>query len=173
MMGVSIEKKKNQPEQKIKREANFCSGWFLFFSIDTPINLNQDGCINRKEQKSAWTEVQKGSQLLFGLFFSFLLLIHPSWIKLKIIYQRTFDGIVQSLNVRSFWTTVLSLNTLIAIPQAWVLVSKTVKQSTVGQTVPEILNFSPAYPHMKKSKSTRPHTRLHYNITIIINLFNN
>jgi len=68
---VSIEKKKNQPEQKFKKEANFCSGWFFFFSIDTPINLDQDGCINRKGKKSARTEVQKGSQLLFWLIFLF------------------------------------------------------------------------------------------------------
>ena len=47
---VSIEKEKNQPEQKFKKEANFCSGWFFFFSIDTPINLNHAGCINRKEK---------------------------------------------------------------------------------------------------------------------------
>ena len=45
-------------------------------------------------------------------------------------------------------STVPSLNALISIPQ------------TVGRTIPEILNFFPAYPHIKKKiKSTRPHTR--------------
>jgi len=70
-MGVSIEKKKNQPEQKIKKEANFCSGWFFFFSIDTPINLDQDGCINRKEKNQSEHKFKKEANLC-----------SPPWIKL-------------------------------------------------------------------------------------------
>ena len=34
-VGISIEKKKNHPEQKLVSFFNFCSGGFFFFFIDT------------------------------------------------------------------------------------------------------------------------------------------
>ena len=58
-----------------KKEANSCSG--DFFILNTPIILIHDGYINRKEKKSPRTEVEKGSQLLFGVIFLFFLLIYP------------------------------------------------------------------------------------------------
>ena len=53
----SIEKKKNHHEQKLKKEANSCSGWFFSFSIDIPIMNYMDWCLNREKEKSPWTEV--------------------------------------------------------------------------------------------------------------------
>ena len=81
LIGVSIEKKKNHHEQKLKTEANSCSGWFFSsFSIDIPIMNYFDWCFNRKKEKSPWTEVEKGSQLLFWVIFFLFQLLYPSWI---------------------------------------------------------------------------------------------
>ena len=38
-------------QESMKKEANFCSGWFFFFSIETPINVIHDGYINRKRKR--------------------------------------------------------------------------------------------------------------------------
>ena len=39
------------------RTLNSCSGWFFFFLLNTPIQLNHDGCINRIKEKSPRVEV--------------------------------------------------------------------------------------------------------------------
>ena len=70
-MCVSIEKKINHPEQKLASISTSVPGDF-FLLLNTPVSNIHDGYINRKERKkSPLTEVEKGSQLLFGVIFPF------------------------------------------------------------------------------------------------------
>ena len=59
---VSIEKEKNQPEQKFKKEANSCSYGFLFFSNETHTSClvrytTPQGVWIEKDKRTIWTGV--------------------------------------------------------------------------------------------------------------------
>ena len=90
-------KKKNHPEQKLKKEANSCSGWFFSFPIDIPIINYIDWCFNRKKRKITWNRSWKRKPtLVLGDLFLFYWYTHHElhwlvfqWRKRKITLNRS------------------------------------------------------------------------------------